>query len=868
MSQTLDRLYELLPAVYRLRDAAEGYPLRALLQVIAEQVNVVEADIARLYENWFIETCDDWVVPYLGDLVGYRAVTPTAGRSDGSSPLDKVLTPRRDVADTIANRRRKGALALLEELAADVAGLPTRVVEGYKLLGWTQHVKYPRPQRGRTANLRDGKALADINTAFDNVARTVDVRRVASNRLQGRHNIPNVAAFVWRLRSYSVTYATAECLDAFGAFAYTFSPLGHNLQLYNRPQPEAAATQIAEAVNLPLAIRRRAFEERSPGKKHAQAAAAYYGADDNRLGRSLAIWVHDWPQKGAPQSFTEPVPREKIIPADLSDWSYRPPRDHLAVDPQLGRIAFPKGQSPAKSGECVRVSYHYGFSAEMGGGEYPRALSQHEPSVLYRVSRQQHEKGRDSGEERSSTDGASDEASGAPEKIFASLLDALKQWEEDKQREQEKPASDPTKDVERFRAAVLEILDSATYREEERLRIHLRAGESLQIRAAQGRRPVLKILDYSAGLDALFISGRRGSRFALDGLVVSGRGIQIGRDEEENGEPNDGYAKDGGKDREREANDYAGTDERQNRYQDRKNDNDDDKGDADNDGEKGDDKGDLDNDSGYEADDLCSVTIRHCTLAPGWELEYDCEPKNDEPSLYLSDTAAAVTIERSIIGAIRIETSGREREPVRLQITDSIVDATSSDSPAIAASAEAAIAHARLTVARSTVLGGVYAHAIEAADNSIFDGRVFVARRQPGCMRFCYVAPGSRTPRRYACQPDLALAKLRAEKGRRTLFEIRAEATVNQLTVAALTTEEQASEERRVRPQFVSRRYGFAAYCQLAATCAAEITEGAEDESEMGVFHDLYLRQRLANLRARLDEYTPAGSESGVIITS
>ena len=71
----VNRLYELLPAIHRMRDAERGYPLKALLQVIAEQVNVVEDDIAQLYENEFIETADDWVVPYIGDLVGYRPVT-------------------------------------------------------------------------------------------------------------------------------------------------------------------------------------------------------------------------------------------------------------------------------------------------------------------------------------------------------------------------------------------------------------------------------------------------------------------------------------------------------------------------------------------------------------------------------------------------------------------------------------------------------------------------------------------------------------------------------------------------------------------------------------------------------------------------
>ena len=36
-----DRLYELLPVVHRQRDADQGYPLKQLLRVISEQVNLV-----------------------------------------------------------------------------------------------------------------------------------------------------------------------------------------------------------------------------------------------------------------------------------------------------------------------------------------------------------------------------------------------------------------------------------------------------------------------------------------------------------------------------------------------------------------------------------------------------------------------------------------------------------------------------------------------------------------------------------------------------------------------------------------------------------------------------------------------------------
>lgn len=40
---------------------------------------------------------------------------------------------------------------------------------------------------------------------------------------------------------------------------------------------------------------------------------------------------------------------------------------------------------------------------------------------------------------------------------------------------------------------------------------------------------------------------------------------------------------------------------------------------------------------------------------------------------------------------------------------------------------------------------------------------------------------------------------------------------------------------------------------------------GADDESEMGVYHHLYEPQRETLLRARLDQYTPAGMTVGLL---
>jgi len=141
-------------------------------------------------------------------------------------------------------------------------------------------------------------------------------------------------------------------------------------------------------------------------------------------------------------------------------------------------------------------------------------------------------------------------------------------------------------------------------------------------------------------------------------------------------------------------------------------------------------------------------------------------------------------------------------------------------------------------------------------------GKIRVARRLIGCMRFCYVTPGSRTPRRYRCQPDLVDQPI-AEQ----LIDAALEANLPKPSKQEIELA-QYSERLRVRPQFNSGHYGNPAYCQLTQYCAGEIKRGASDESEMGVFHNLFQPQREANLRHRLEEYTPIGMETGIVFAS
>ena len=129
MALDADTLYNLLPATYRVRDVEQGDPLRALVAVLAEQAQALEENLEQLYDDQFIETCAEWVAPYIGDLIGYRSLYGVAPR---------VGSPRAEVANTIGFRRRKGTAAMLEQLARDVTGWDARVVEFFQLLATTQ----------------------------------------------------------------------------------------------------------------------------------------------------------------------------------------------------------------------------------------------------------------------------------------------------------------------------------------------------------------------------------------------------------------------------------------------------------------------------------------------------------------------------------------------------------------------------------------------------------------------------------------------------------------------------------------------------------------------------------------------------------
>jgi hypothetical protein len=352
------KLFNLLPALYRLRDAqlaksqnvAQG-PLQALINVIAEQFAAVEYDLQQLYDDQFIETCAPWVIPYIGDLIGYQPVS-------GIAPA--VASPRAEVAHTISFRRRKGTVLVLEQLARDVTGWGAHAVEFFSLLADTQYINHIRLWNHYSPDLRRWQPRAYMDTGFDKTAHKVDVRSIAIQR--GRQNIQNIGIFLWSLNAYSLTKSHTTQAAA-SSLCFRFSSLGADMPLFNYPVSQGTdISSPALPINVPDRLRRWVLCQ----DLHSEVGSSYYG-----VGNSLALYLDN-----------KLVDSYSIRVCDLSGeeghWSNLPDVNSpyaVAIDPQLGRIALRPGTGDSSPPKTVRASFYYGFYGNIGGGEYPRSAS-------------------------------------------------------------------------------------------------------------------------------------------------------------------------------------------------------------------------------------------------------------------------------------------------------------------------------------------------------------------------------------------------------------------------------------------------------------------------------------------------------------
>src|SRR4030095_7543298 len=238
MYWTKKQLLAHLPYVYRERDAeiaardglAEG-PLSSLLGAIAIQIGAVEESIEQLYDNWFVETCQPWVLPYIAELLGINRLPSTSFA---------VFKPRAFIANAMAGRRRKGTPGMLQQLARDSTGWNAHVVEYFQHLAQFQHLNRYRPAEFLVPDLRNPNALERLSSPFTSTNRLPEIGNI-DGPYPGRFNIPNIGIHLWPLIALtppaSARFAIEARPDVQAATAanWYLHPLGVPAPLFNRP---------------------------------------------------------------------------------------------------------------------------------------------------------------------------------------------------------------------------------------------------------------------------------------------------------------------------------------------------------------------------------------------------------------------------------------------------------------------------------------------------------------------------------------------------------------------------------------------------------------------------------------------------------
>jgi hypothetical protein len=789
------KLWNLLPAIYRAEDlepdvvdeTATG-PLRELVERIGAQVAIVRRSIDRLWEDQSIETCDDWVIDYIGDLLATNQVSSLDARGR-----------RLDVAKTIYYRRRKGTVALLEELATGITGWGVRVGEMFHRLGRTRHGLDPAIGRpalpGFSAVTYRGTGTGTLvpgGTPVDDHAVTVriDVGGAVgtaqwSTKLDDGAWVPRNAAVSATIDTQDGGALTVALVD--GAAAPSFVA-GDEL---------AFAVQVDPIVRFQRAQRLVGARTRTPAGgmadlRDVQGAALagtafdeYAHTADVRRGRGKTGW-YDIPHLGVFAWRLRSLPVELVTPVKVDGCP------HLTFDP-TGRDAplFAAGDRP--SGDAwISPEPHQlpvPLTRDLVRGRlvelyrpFPERADERRSLAIYRVGganpllvpvNEVAPDGRNPmgrmwiDPERGRVvfppapapapiagDHLVDYHAGFSSEIGAGCYD----------RPPPPPASDepplspspaitdPTTALAVAGVQSIVIGNSLTYDT-------VGTGGPIEravIAAGDQRRPLVRLARIPPAVPSEWTltgaTGARDGRLTLDGLFVSGGALVL-----------------------------AGAFE--------------------------------------------TVVVSACTFDPGtWRLADGTTPAGwaraadtarlTSTPLRIEGTVGRLVVDRSITGPIATAGAGRVG---LLEIRESIVQAADPSAFALA------IAGGEVVLSRSTILGRAQVHRVDASE-CILHEQFVVEDTQHGCVRFTAYADTSAVPRPYE---SVAIGP--------------------------------------AAPLFTSRRFGDPGYAQLRATASAEISEGAENGSEMGAFWREANAIKERSLLIKFEEYLPLGLEPVVV---
>jgi hypothetical protein len=787
-----ERLYALLPAHVRTADATNREALKALIRVLAAGSAQIDAEIDTLYDSMFVETAPEAALADLAALIAAEPLRPL--------PAGSGMTLRAYVAHTLHYRRRKGTARVLEALAADVGGYGAVAVEYFQRLARCQHLLDVRPERPGTALPVAGDTASRVGTAFDELPRLIDVRSIA--RAGGRHHVPHVGVHIQRavVLPFSAPGDNATLDDASLAGVPVARPW-----LDDKKNKYLGYFQLAAQPGRALRIfnpdRREGHEDErmveARLRDRLRRLPLHLELEELRNaaieGRSAQLSASSWFEGGLP--FT-------IFLRAAGDAKFE------RISPDQVRIAnldaFPQ---PAGARPEATIDHQW-FEGSMAGavskkGSHPircgidpvtgrlivakpaaNAQDVQDVRVSFATGL-----GMEMGagpQERNAADVPFDVTDSVTLKHFVRIVDP----------------SQATTGVPGDAMRIVPSLDTA-------LQEWKAAGKGMlgiivlvrcDIEGAAGNAADIAVTTHPGSelhvVSAQWRTTKQGPGLPVNkmrlGYVVR-RERRFTVDAPLRVTPSAAPG----------PNDRAGV--------------------LVLDG--------LELTQGVTLEDqaVSRLRVRHCTVrAPGGTAVGTKAALKD----------AEIVVERSIVGSVKLEAGNPGTGS--LAMTDCIV----SDDGALDMAIAATSLDVRLR--NVTVLGTSEMKSLEAT-NVIFWAAATVTRTQAGCVRYSSIAPSSQLPRRYRCQPDLAVAAATAKKG------------------SALLPTEETTAKLSVLPLFLDTSLDEPTVAMLHAAASDALRLGGENDTEMGAFSAAAEGLRRANLVSLFDDYMPFGLEAAVI---
>ncbi len=122
-------LWRLLPEIYRNRDS-EGH-LARYMACCSDLLEQIHATLEQRHQDASPESCQVWLIPYFAQLLDVRLVSP------------RLAGQRKEVANAVAWRQRKGTAGCVEQIAQDVGQMEVEIQEGHRRVAVTQRLDMP-----------------------------------------------------------------------------------------------------------------------------------------------------------------------------------------------------------------------------------------------------------------------------------------------------------------------------------------------------------------------------------------------------------------------------------------------------------------------------------------------------------------------------------------------------------------------------------------------------------------------------------------------------------------------------------------------------------------------------------------------------